>query len=65
MSAIKPFAQLDASEEERLAARVNCAARARERGTDDLAAAFECGSQDEGYAMRHEVNRLRAEVARG
>jgi len=64
MSAIKPYQPLDASEEERAMARTNCAARARERGEDPLALTFELGEQDEGFAMRHEVNKIRAEAAR-
>lgn len=60
-TAIKPPPALDASEEERVAARATCAARARARGRGELAASFELGFQDAGFAMRHEVNRLRAE----
>lgn len=67
MGAIKPFTSLNATEEEYAAARANCAARARDRGEEDLALEFERGSQDEGWAVRHEVNRLQAEgeVAHG
>ena len=60
-TAIKPFEPVAATEEERAIARANCAARSRARGREDLAAAFEFGSQDEGFAMKHEVYRLRAE----
>ena len=56
--AIKPYAPLRASEDTRLLARANCAARCREKGEEDLALAFESGSQDDGWAMRHEVNRI-------
>jgi hypothetical protein len=59
---IKPFQPLECDEDTRRAARANCAARCRERGEETLALAYEGGSQDEGWAMRHEVNRLRAET---
>jgi len=62
--AIKPNAPLDATQGERLMARANCAARCRDRGEEELALAFEAGTQDEGYAMRHEVAKLRAEQGR-
>jgi len=62
VSAIKPFAPLDATEEERTLARSNCAARARERGEDPLALEYEMGTQDQGWALRFEVSRLRAEA---
>jgi len=65
VSAIKPARALDATEEERAVARATCAARARARGEVDLAASFEFGGQDAGWAMRHEVSRIRAEVANG
>jgi len=61
MSAIKPPTTLDASEDERAQARANCAARARERGEDPLALEFEMGTQDQGWAVRHELNQIRAE----
>lgn len=64
MSAIKPYQPLDATEEERVLARSNCAERARERGEDPLALTYELGEQDEGFAMRFEVTRLRAERER-
>jgi hypothetical protein len=62
VSAIKPYAPLDATEEERVLARSACAARARERGEDPLALEYEMGTQDQGWALRHEVNRMRAEA---
>lgn len=61
---IKSFVALDATEEERVLARSNCAARARLRGEEAVALAFEHGTSDEGWAMKHEVNRLRAERER-
>lgn len=63
-TAIKPHQLLDATEEERAQARSNCAARHRERGDDPLALEFEMGTQDAGWAIRHEVYRLRAERER-
>ena len=57
----KPTMPLDADQGTRMQARANCAAVRRERGEHDLALAFEAGTQDDGWAMRHEVNRLRAE----
>jgi hypothetical protein len=65
MSAIKPPSTLDATEEERTLARAACAERARARGEDPLALSYEMGEQDAGWAIRHEVNRIRAEVERG
>lgn len=59
----KPHMPLDADQGTRLQARANCAARSRGKGEDALAQAFEAGTQDDGWAMRHEVNRLRAEQA--
>jgi hypothetical protein len=44
-------------------ARANCAQRCNDRGATDLAASYLRGEQDLGWAMRHEVNRLRAEAA--
>jgi len=47
-------------------ARANCAARARDRGDCELAASFEQGTQDAGWAVRHEVKRLEREgIERG
>lgn len=60
----KPHMPLDATEDERLLARTNCANVRRERGEHALALEFEAGTQDEGWSMRHEVNRLRAEQAK-
>jgi hypothetical protein len=54
---------LNADQGTRLQARANCAARKREKGEESLALAFEAGTQDDGWAMRHEVNRMRAEKA--
>jgi hypothetical protein len=42
-------------------ARSNCAARAAARGEAALAEAFERGTQDDGWAIRHEVAKLMAE----
>lgn len=61
MSAIKPPPPLDATEPERITARANCAARHRARGRERLAASYEFGAEDAGWAMRHEVLRMRAE----
>ena len=61
-TAIKPFALPEASEVEWAQARSTCAARARARGQDTLADAYEAGSQDQGFAMRHEINRIRSQV---
>lgn len=44
-------------------ARANCAARAATRGEVELADAFKRGTQDEGWAIRHEVAKLLAERA--
>jgi hypothetical protein len=60
-TAIKPHAPLDATEDERLLARANCAKRARDRGEPELAASYEVGMQDGGWGIRHEVYRLRTE----
>lgn len=66
MTAIKPpVAMLDASEEERTLARAACAERARARGEDPLALSYEMGTQDAGWAMKHEINRIRAEAVHG
>lgn len=59
--AIKPHAPLDATQGERLLARTNCANVRKERGEQALALEFEAGTQDEGWAMRHEVAKLLAE----
>lgn len=61
----KPTMPLDADEETRRRARANVAALRRERGEHALAAEFEAGTQDDAWAMRHEVNRLRAEADKG
>lgn len=55
---IPPLPALDVSATTLAAARSNCAATRRARGQDDLATAFEQGSQDQGWAIRHEVARL-------
>lgn len=57
----KPTMPLGADQGTRLQARANCAARCREKGDEALAVAFEAGTQDDGWSMRHEVNRMRAE----
>lgn len=59
---IKPVPIRDWTEEERVAARANCAERLRARGEDPLALSYELGDQDAGWAMRHEVARIRAEA---
>lgn len=59
----KPTMPLDADQGTRLQARANCAARCRGKGEESLALAFEAGTQDDGWAVRHEVNRMRAEKA--
>ena len=60
-TAIKPFTLPEASAEEWAQARSTCAARARARGDSTLADAYEAGSQDRGFALRHEINRMRSE----
>lgn len=60
---IPPLPALDAPADLMAQARANCAARARAKGCDDLAAQYEAGTQDLGWSIRHEVNRLRAEAA--
>jgi hypothetical protein len=56
---IPPLPPLVASHEALVAARANCAARRREIGQHELAASYEQGAQDLGWAIRHEVARLR------
>lgn len=58
---IKPTPVLMAPANIMQEARQNCAARATARGQTDLAEAFAAGTQDQGWAMRHEVERLSAE----
>jgi len=58
---IPPLPAVDAPATLMEAARVNCAERARAKGDDVLADAFLSGSQDPAWAIRHEVNKLRAE----
>lgn len=60
-TAIKPFALPEASDVEWAQARSHCADRARARGSEHLAAAFTAGTQDDGFAMRHEIYRLQEE----
>lgn len=59
---ISPLPPLNAPAEFLAAARANCAARAREIGEAERAASYERGDQDLGWALRHEVSRLRAEA---
>ena len=47
------------------AARANCAANLVARGYPDEAELFATGKRDGAFAMRHEVNRLRAERGEG
>ena len=65
MTYAPPAPPVNADAETLTTARQTCAARARERGEHELAASFEQGSQDAGWAMRHEVARLRAELRGG
>lgn len=62
--AIKPSPVLSAPADIMQMARENCAARAFARGESNLATAFMQGTQDAGWAIRHEVDRLRAEAAK-
>lgn len=61
---IKSTPPLDASDGLRLQARQNCARRSRDRGEGATADALLRGDNDETWAMRHEVNRLKDEAAR-
>jgi len=61
---VPPLPSLEISEELRAAARTACAYRALDRGEEDLAASYERGEQDQGWAFRHEVNRLIAEAGK-
>ncbi|MBF5091953.1 hypothetical protein F1640_18530 [Novosphingobium sp. NBM11] len=56
---IPPLPPLTAAPETMTIARGNCAERCRDRGEMALAASYIDGRQDEGWNMRHEVNRLR------
>lgn len=58
---IKPTPVLMAPAHIMQEARQNCAARATARGEDALAAAYMARTQDQGWAMRHEVERLTKE----
>jgi hypothetical protein len=60
---IPPLPALDVPAPLLALARANCAARCRDRGEHETAAAFERGEQDLGWALRHEVNKLRAEAS--
>ncbi len=60
---IKPALPLDADDAMRRQARINCARRSRDRGEGAMADALLRGDNDETWAMRHEVNKLRAEAA--
>ncbi len=57
-SPIKPLPPLEASPEVLDEARATCAERARARGDGNLADEFAVGSQDLGWAVRHEVLKL-------
>lgn len=60
---IPPLPPLDADEALRQQARLNCAQRSRARGESETAAAIMRGDNDETWAMRHEINKLRAEAS--
>lgn len=61
--AIKPTPVLEAPADLMAAARANCAARLLARGSADEANAFARGERDQAWAMKHEVAKLRAELA--
>lgn len=63
MSAIKPFTPIAAPADVLAIARENCAIRARAKGQHEVAAAYEDGTGCEGWAFRHEVAKIKAEVA--
>ena len=62
--AIKPTPVLEAPADLMAAARANCAARLRAKGSANEADAFARGERDQAWAMRHEVAKLRVEQAR-
>lgn len=62
--AIKPTPTLEAPADLMAAARANCAARVAARGQDAEAKRYNAGENDQGWALRHEVAKLRAEQAR-
>lgn len=61
---VPPLPPIEASEAMLGAARINCASRCRERGQAALAVSYEHGEQDAGWAMRHEVSRLKTEESK-
>lgn len=63
--AIKPTPVLEAPADLMAAARANCAARVGARGQEAEAQRYRAGSNDQGWGVRHEVAKLRAERARG
>jgi hypothetical protein len=58
---IPPLPPIPATPEQIAQARTACATRARERGEDALAASFEAGGQDLGWAMRHQLKMMEVE----
>lgn len=56
---IPPLPPLNAKPDELVTARDNIAERCRERGEMALASSFVEGRQDAGWAIRHEVYRIR------
>lgn len=63
--AIKPTPVLEAPADLMAAARANCAARVAARGQEAEAQRYRAGENDQGWGIRHEVAKLRAERARG
>lgn len=53
--AVPPAPPIEATEEQWYQARLTCSERATQRGHNSLAHAYLTGSQDEGWAMRHEM----------
>lgn len=58
---VPPLPAIEAPADLMAEARANCAARARARGQDAVAEAYETGAGDAGWGFRHEVAKLRAE----
>ena len=63
MTHAKPLPALNVDATTMAEARANCATRALARGEAELAHQFEIGTQDAAWAIRHEVNRIKAERA--
>lgn len=59
---IRPLPPLSAPADVLAMARQNCAERCRGREEAELAESYERGEQDFGWALRHEVAKLRAEM---